>query len=77
MTSRRAFLLLAMPLIAAAQKIAIRKLTTRKYTLNRRDYLFLEMETDSGITGLGEGTISGRVDIVEQAIQTRQPVLRQ
>jgi galactonate dehydratase len=75
MATRRAFLLSALPLVAAAPKVAIRKLTTRKYTINRRDYLFLEIETDSGITGLGEGSISGRVEIVEQAIRWFAPYL--
>ena len=75
MATRRAFLLSAVPLFAAAPKIAIRNLTTRKYTINHRDYLFLEIETDSGITGIGEGSISGRVEIVEQAIRWFAPYL--
>jgi len=75
MISRRALLLSAFPLLAATPKLAIRNLRTRKYTINRRDYLFLEIETDSGITGLGEGTISGRVEIVEQAIRWFAPYL--
>jgi galactonate dehydratase len=73
MPSRRAFLLSALPLLAATPPIVIRKLRTRKYTINRRDYLFLEIETDAGITGLGEGSMSGRVEIVEQAIQWFAP----
>src|SRR5438046_4740134 len=75
MPSRRALLLAALPLFGATPKIVILRLTTRKYTINRRDYLFLEIETDSGITGLGEGSMSGRVDIVEQAIQWFAPYL--
>src|ERR1051326_2776413 len=75
MATRRAFLLSAVPLFAAAPKIAIRNLTTRKYTINHRDYLFLEIETDSGITGIGEGSMSGRVEIVEQAIRWFAPYL--
>ena len=47
MFSRRALLLSALPLLAAPSKIAIRKLVTRKYTIGQRDYLFLEIETDS------------------------------
>jgi galactonate dehydratase len=62
-------------LLAAAPKLAIRRLRTRKYTINNRDYLFLEIETDNGVTGLGEGSISGRVEIVEQAIQWFTPYL--
>ena len=75
MFSRRALLLSALPLLAAPSKSAIRKLVTRKYTIGQRDYLFLEIETDSGLTGIGEGSISGRVEIVEQAIQWFAPYL--
>ncbi len=60
---------------AAAPRPAIRKLTTRKYTIGNRDYLFLELETDSGITGIGEGSISGRIEIVEKAIEWFTPFL--
>ena len=59
---RRRDLLFGVPLLAAAARSTIRKLTTRKYTIQNRDYLFLELETDRGITGLGEGSISGRVE---------------
>lgn len=67
--------LLAGALFAASSKLAIRKLTTRKYSIQNRDYLFLEIETDAGITGLGEGSISGRVEIVEKAIEWFTPFL--
>ena len=60
----RRSLLSALPLLAAAPKLAIRRLRTRKHTIKNRDYLFLEIETDNGVTGLGEGSISGRVEIV-------------
>jgi galactonate dehydratase len=72
--TRRA-LFTALPLLAAIPRLTIRALRTRKYTIARRDYLFLEIETDAGITGLGEGTISGRVEIVEQAIRWFAPYL--
>ncbi len=73
--SRRA-LLAAGPLLAAAgRRLSIRKLTTRKHTIANRDYLFVEIETDGGITGGGEGSISGRVEIVEKAIQWYTPYL--
>src|SRR5689334_10008837 len=75
MLTRRALLLSALPLLAAGPKIAIRNLTTRKYTIENRDYLFLEVETDGGITGIGEGSMSGRVEIVEQAIRWFAPFL--
>ncbi len=60
---------------AALPKLAIRRLTTRKHTIANRDYLFLEIETDGGITGIGEGSMSGRVEIVEKAIQWFAPYL--
>ncbi len=72
--TRRA-LFTALPLLAAVPRLTIRALRTRKYTIDRRDYLFLEIDTDAGITGLGEGTISGRVEIVEQAIRWFAPYL--
>ena len=72
--SRRS-LLAAMPLLAAAQRLNVKKLTTRKHSVGNRDYLFLEIETDGGIIGLGEGSVSGRVEIVEQAIQWFAPYL--
>jgi len=37
--------------------------------------LFVELETDAGITGLGEASISGRIDIVEQAVLWFAPYL--
>jgi galactonate dehydratase len=72
--TRRGFLSV-LPLMAAGPKLAIRALKTRKYTIGTRDYLFLEIETESGITGIGEGSISGRVEIVEKAIQWFTPYL--
>jgi galactonate dehydratase len=72
--SRRA-LLTSVGLLRAAPRLKILRLKTRKYTIGRRDYLFVEMETDGGITGLGEASISGRVDIVEQAVLFFVPYL--
>lgn len=71
----RRHLLAALALLGAGQRLKITKLTTRKHTIGNRDYLFLEMETDGGITGLAEGSVSGRVDIVEQAIQFYAPYI--
>jgi galactonate dehydratase len=71
----RRLLLASLALAGAAQRLKIKKLVTRKHTIGNRDYLFLEIETDGGITGLGEGSISGRIDIVEQAIQFYTPYL--
>src|SRR5262249_45365424 len=71
----RRSLFTALPLLGAVKRVTIRELRTRKYTIDARDYLFLEIETDAGITGLGEGSISGRVEIVEQAIRWYAPFL--
>ncbi len=71
MLTRRALL----AAFAAPPRLAIRKLVTRKHTISGRDYLFLEIQTDGGITGLGEGSISGRVEIVEKAIEWFRPFL--
>ena len=79
MLSRRAllsgFASVPFAMFAAGRKLAIQRLTTRKHTILNRDYLFLEIETDGGITGIGEGSISGRVEIVEKAIQWFTPFL--
>jgi len=68
--TRRSLLAMAFP-----PRLRIRSLETRKYTIHNRDYLFLSIETDGGITGLGEASISGRVEIVEQAVQWFKPYL--
>ena len=62
-------------LFAAARRLSIQNLVTRKHTVGNRDYLFVEIETDGGITGLGEASISGRVEIVEKAVQWFKPFL--
>jgi galactonate dehydratase len=72
--SRRSFLAGASPLFAAP-KLTVRAITTRKYTIGNRDYLFVELETSNGIRGIGEASISGRVDIVEQAVRWFLPHL--
>ncbi|MBY0374475.1 MAG: mandelate racemase/muconate lactonizing enzyme family protein, partial [Bryobacteraceae bacterium] len=38
-------------------------------------FLFVEIETDAGLKGLGEGSLPGRVDIVEQAVKWLEPHL--
>jgi galactonate dehydratase len=63
--TRRALLLSA----AAAKKLRIAKIDTHKCSIGNRDYLFVSVETDGGITGVGEASISGRVEIVEQAVR--------
>lgn len=54
--------------LMAAQTPRITGIVTRKHTIENRDYLFVELQTDTGISGLGEASISGRVEIVEQAV---------
>jgi len=75
--TRRGLLLPAflLPLQAAARRLRVTKLVTRKHSIGNRDYLFVEIETDGGVTGVGEGSISGRVEIVEQAIRWFTPHL--
>ena len=74
---RRKFLACAAATLAraAASPVRIRRLATHKCSVGRRDYLFVEIHTDSGITGLGEATVGGRVDIVEQAVTWFEPHL--
>ena len=71
MLTRRQLLLSA----AAAKLLKIVKIDTQKCTAGNRDYLFVKVETDGGITGLGEASISGRVEIVEQAVRWFTPHL--
>lgn len=71
---RREFLT-SMAYFAGLRKLVIRKIVTRKHTIGTRDYLFVEIETDAGITGIGEGSMSGRVEIVEAAIRWFIPYL--
>ncbi|HYO83646.1 MAG TPA: mandelate racemase/muconate lactonizing enzyme family protein [Bryobacteraceae bacterium] len=73
--TRRAFLASAPLLAAALEKTTVKSLRTRKHTISNRDYLFVELETTNGLVGLGEGSMSGRVQIIEQAIQWFTPYL--
>lgn len=71
----RRFLLATLPLAAAARRRKITSIQTRKHSVGNRDYLFVEVACDDGLAGLGEASISGRVDIVEQAVQYYRPYL--
>ncbi|MBI3694925.1 MAG: mandelate racemase/muconate lactonizing enzyme family protein [Acidobacteria bacterium] len=76
--SRRALLqsLAGGALLAASPKLKITKFETHKVLLGpRRDLLFLEIHTDGGIVGLGEGSLPERVEIVEQALKWLEPRL--
>ena len=57
-----------------AGKLKITKLNYYKATLTY-DMLFIEMHTDGGIVGIGEGTCHGRCDVVEAAIRWLEPYL--
>ena len=71
MLTRRAFLP-AFPLLARAAssspRIKITGFRIHKATVRWRDLVFLEIQTDSGLTGLGEATLETRADLVEAAI---------
>lgn len=62
---------LALRLRAAETKIA--RVETRKHTLSGRDYLFVEISTQDGLTGLGEGSLPARTPIVEEAVRWLAP----
>ena len=63
------------PLTAAsgAGKLTITKLACYRSSIRWRDLLFVEVHTDGGIIGLGEGTCHGRVDVVEAALRWLEP----
>lgn len=70
---RRALFALA-PLVRAwGAPAKITGFRVRKFSLSKRDLLFLEVQTDAGMIGLGEGSLPGRVEIVEQAIRWLEP----
>jgi galactonate dehydratase len=61
--------------LRAAEASKIARIETRKFTLNGRDYLFVEVATEDGLTGVGEGSLPGRAAIVEEAIRWLTPHL--
>jgi galactonate dehydratase len=54
-------------------KLKITKFVLHKCSLRWRDLMFLEIHTDAGLVGIGEGTCHNRVDIVESAIRWLEP----
>ncbi len=46
-----------------------------KCSVRWRDLLFLEVHTDGGIVGIGEGTCHNRVDVVEAALRWLEPYM--
>ncbi|MGO9254940.1 MAG: mandelate racemase/muconate lactonizing enzyme family protein [Bryobacteraceae bacterium] len=69
--ARLAGCLAGLPAFAAAPpgRIKITGFEVHKFTLRWRDLLFVEVKTDAGLTGLGEGTLEGRQDAVENEIR--------
>jgi galactonate dehydratase len=67
----------AMPQVPSAPqsagKLKITKLVYYRSSIRWRDLLFVEVHTDGGIVGLGEGTCHGRVDVVEAALRWLEP----
>ncbi len=73
---RRRDLLAFVPLakaFAAPSPTKISSFRIRKFTLSKRDLLFVEVVTEAGVVGLGEGSLPGRIDIVEQALKWLEP----
>jgi galactonate dehydratase len=50
-------------------KVKISGFAIHKVTLRWRDLVFVEVQTDAGLTGLGEATLEGRADLVESALR--------
>ncbi|HEY2013646.1 MAG TPA: mandelate racemase/muconate lactonizing enzyme family protein [Bryobacteraceae bacterium] len=50
-------------------RIKITGFDIHKVSLRWRDLLFVEVKTDAGLTGLGEGTLEGREDAVETSLR--------
>jgi galactonate dehydratase len=69
--SRIAGGLACLPALAAAPagRIKITGFEIHKVSLRWRDMLFVEVKTDAGLTGLGEGTLEGRADAVENELR--------
>lgn len=56
-----------------SDKIKITGFDIHKVTLRWRDLLFVEVKTDAGLTGLGEGTLEAREDAVEDGLRWLEP----
>ncbi len=60
---------------APGGKLKITKFVLHKSTLRWRDLLFVEVHTDGGIVGIGEGTCHNRVDVMEAALRWLEPYM--
>lgn len=69
--SRLAGGLACLPALAAepAGRVKITGFEIHKVSRRWRDMLFVEVKTDAGLTGLGEGTLEGREDAVENELR--------
>ncbi|MBC8165546.1 MAG: hypothetical protein H7Y20_06715, partial [Bryobacteraceae bacterium] len=60
----------AVPMLrASVPPLKITKFTIHKCTLRWRDLVFLEIQTDGGLVGLGEATLETKADGVEEALR--------
>ena len=74
---RRRDLLNLLPFsLLAASPVKITGLDTHLCRMDGRDYLFVEVHTDAGITGLGEASLPSRVKITEEAVRWLEPRLK-
>ena len=73
---RRNLLKLLPAPIFAASPVKITGIETHKCLMDGREYLFVEVKTDAGITGLGEASLPSRVRITEEAVKWLEPRLK-
>jgi len=66
--------LLSLPAFADSP-IKITGVETHKCRMDGREYLFVEVKTDTGIVGLGEASLPSRVNIAEEAVKWLAPRL--
>jgi galactonate dehydratase len=64
----------ALPLASVLPgKIKITGFAIHKVSVRWRDLMFVEVQTDAGITGLGEATLESRTDIAEAVLRWLEP----
>jgi len=61
--------------LLGASPVKITGVDTHKCRMDGREYLFVEVVTDSGLRGLGEASLPARVEIAEQAVKWLAPRL--
>lgn len=70
LTRRSLFAAAAAPFVrGSVPPLKITKFVIHKATLRWRDLVFLEIQTDSGLTGIGEATLETKADAVEEALR--------